>query len=128
MNRTEAFIQAARERAELRALELAAKEKRVREMLAQGLPVTTIASRLRMTRERVKTIRDGAPVKRAPSPDTLEVQAACRENAALRAQEREARHARARALLLEGLTVEVIASRLGMGRDTVRLIRREMLA
>lgn len=123
MNRNDTIVQALREQTALRAVERAAKEDRARALLAEGLPITTIAHRLGLTKDRVRTIRDGHGRSHV-SPDTLEVRAALRETSALRTQEREARHARARALLLEGLDVPTVAVRMGMSQDTVRKLVR----
>lgn len=58
------------------------------------------------------------------TPYYQELFAANREAQALKAQATEAKYARARALLADGVTIKDVAARLGLSDHTVREIRQ----
>ena len=58
------------------------------------------------------------------TPYYRELDAANREAQSLKAQAMEAKYARARALLADGVTIKDVAARLGLSDHTVREIRQ----
>lgn len=61
---------------------------------------------------------------RPATPSNLELEAACREAAELRARAKAEKLKRARALLAEGLSAEAVSKRVHLAHTTVRKLQR----